>query len=90
MAHIITRLKWSDSDRVSRVYHHFNDLRAPYRYQSMKVFRSADDPDIVSLLFHWDDEEHMEQFMADPAVKSAMTETSDAAPETFPTRKKTT
>lgn len=89
MAHLISRLKWSDDDRVSRIYHHYNDLHAPYRYQSMKIFRNAEDPDIVSLLFEWDDADNMQQFIADPTIQDVMSKTSVITPETFPIRKKT-
>lgn len=89
MAHVITRLKWSDNDKVSRIYSHYNDFHTPYRYQSMKVFRHAEDPDVISLLFHWDSSDDMEEFMKDPTVKEVMTQTSANEPETFPLRKKT-
>jgi heme-degrading monooxygenase HmoA len=71
--HVLARVEIED---FGRFLENFNSrglrLRRQHGSRGARVFRDRDDPDRVVLLFEWESEGALREFLADPDVREAM------------------
>ena len=83
MATVIARVKWTDYDEVLRIFAEHADVRKSFGCQGTTIFRNAEDPNEVMILFEWDELESMDRFFADPDVQSIALPTMANTPINF-------
>jgi quinol monooxygenase YgiN len=74
MAYIYIRHRVSDYARWKSAFDAAAEMRRSAGERSYRIFRMADDPDNVMLLFEWDALEKAREYLADPDLREAMSE----------------
>jgi quinol monooxygenase YgiN len=74
MAYIYIRHRVSDYARWKSAFDAAAEMRRSAGERSYQIFRMADDPDNVMLLFEWDALENAREYLASPDLKEAMSE----------------
>jgi quinol monooxygenase YgiN len=74
MAHIYIRHRVNDYARWKSAFDAAAEMRRSAGERSYRIFRMADDPDNVMLLFEWDALEKAREYLADPDLREAMSE----------------
>ncbi len=74
MAHMLIKHHVQDYARWRAVFDDKADLRIENGETYAHVFRNADDPDNVVIMFRWDTLEHARRYAQDPRLKAAMQE----------------
>ncbi len=72
MAHFMVRQHVADYDHWRSVYDSVAGLRKENGQLTEQVFRDADDPNHVVLLFAWDSHDHARRYSQDPRLRDAM------------------
>lgn len=73
MIHVMVKVQIEEFDRFWEGFQTRGfPLRQSHGSQSAQVFRHADDPHRVTILFQWESREHFQAFLDDPTVKESM------------------
>jgi quinol monooxygenase YgiN len=73
MIHVLVQVTVADFERFwSGFQTRGRPLRERHGSKRARVFRHADDPDRVTILFGWASREHFERFLQDPEVRASM------------------
>lgn len=84
MAHMLIKHHVHDYARWRAVFDDKVDLRIENGETYAHVFRNADDPDNIVIMFRWDSLENARRYAQDPRLKAAMQEAGVVgAPEVF-------
>jgi heme-degrading monooxygenase HmoA len=70
--HILVRHKVEDFDSWKQGFDASADLRRSHGAEKGHLFRSADNPDEVFILFHWDDMDRAKAFTQSAELREAM------------------
>ena len=80
MAHMLIKHHVRDYAVWRAVFDDNANLRAEYGATYAHVFRNADDPDNVVVMFRWDDLDNARRYAVDPRLKAAMQEAGVIGP----------
>jgi quinol monooxygenase YgiN len=84
MITVLGQARYEDFDHFWPI---FNERGAPLRKKhgsrGARVFRNADDPNAVVILFEWESREGFEAFRADPEVAATIQSTRPTSPPDF-------
>jgi quinol monooxygenase YgiN len=84
MINIMGQARYEDFDHFWSI---FNERGAPLRKRhgslGAHVYRHADDPNAVTILFEWESRERFEEFRADPEVLATIQSTNPVSPPAF-------
>jgi len=69
---LIVQHKVLDYDAWKPVFDDHESVRARYGGQGHTIYRSADDPNDLTLLFRYESRERADEFMRDPSLREAM------------------
>jgi len=74
MTYYLVRHKVEDYDKWRAVYDGAQDMKASFgqKNESSRVFRDADDPNMVTVLGEFDTKENAEKFFSSEELKAAM------------------
>jgi quinol monooxygenase YgiN len=72
---IIMKRKLKDYDAWKKIVTDFDGMRREYGSRGATVYRSANDPSEVYLVFDWDDSKPYANYLNLPEVKKALAET---------------
>ncbi len=74
MAHLLVHHKVADFAKWKPYFDRDDARRRAAGGGNAQVFRDADDPNMVTLLFEWNSVENAKKFASDPALASIMQE----------------
>lgn len=75
MIHVLVQITVADFERFwSGFETRGRPLRQRHGSTGARVFRHADDPGKVTILFRWASRAHLERFLRDPEVRASMTQ----------------
>jgi quinol monooxygenase YgiN len=69
---MLVQQKVKDYEEWKRVYDSAADLRSSNGQLSDKIYRDANDPNKLTLIFKWDSPENAQRYAQSPELKAAM------------------
>lgn len=82
MAHMLITHRVEDYDHWRAVFDDKASLRQENGELSAQIFRNADDPNNVVLLFAWDNLDNARRYAQDPRLRAAMQDAGVIGPPT--------
>ena len=72
MVHVIVSHKVEDFGKWKQKFDEDSEVRKANGSQGGKLYRGADDPNLVSIAFEWDTLENLQKFLQSDELKSKM------------------
>ena len=72
MTHLMVKIKVEDYEKWRPVFDENRDLRVQRGERSEEVFQAEEDPNSVTVLYEWDDPEHVREYFGSDQLKEAM------------------
>jgi len=75
--HLIVRRKLNDFDTWKTMVNDLEGIRKDHGSRGMTVYRSAEDPNQVTLILEWDDKKPWREYFARPDAQAALKATGE-------------
>jgi quinol monooxygenase YgiN len=84
VVHVLTRAEVRDFDTFWQVFQtRGHELRTRHGSSRARVFRDAENPNVISVLFDWESRARFEEFLQDPETREAMQAAGLLAPPEY-------